>query len=81
MTFEEFEQNYFDLISDPKIGNTYRFGQHFINSFIKDSSTPRFQKLWNERNFKLAKFEICEYINEVHWDYNDLPLLEKHYDK
>lgn len=80
MTFKEFEQDYFDLISNPKVGSTYRFGQHFINLFIKDSSTPRFQKLWNERNFKLAKFEICEYINGVHWDYNDLPLLEKQYD-
>ena len=82
MTFDQFIQEYYSLISDPKVGHTYRLGQHFINLFIKDSSSPRFQKLWNERNFKLAKFEICEYINEVQWNYEDLPLLtkEKHYD-
>ena len=76
MTFEEFEQNYFDLISDPKIGKTYRFGQHFINLFIKDSSSPRMQSLRKETQFKLAKFEICNYINEMQWDYEDLPLLK-----
>lgn len=77
MTYQEFEQEYFNLISDPKVGNTYRLGQHFINKFIKDSSSVCMQKLWNESNYKLAKFEICEYIKEIQWDYNDLSVLDK----
>lgn len=74
MTFEQFLQHYQER---KDTCYSYRLGQHFINLFIKDSSSPRMQNLWNESNFKLAKFEICEYINEVQWDYSDLPLLEK----
>lgn len=74
MTFEQFLQQYREEL---KVCPSYRLGQHFINLFIKDSSSRRMQLLWNESNFKLAKFEICEYINEMQWDYNDLPLLEK----
>ena len=73
MTFDEFLLDYRDKHEQCE---SYRLGQHFINLFIKDSSSLRFQKLWNERNFKLAKFDICEYINEVHWDCEDLPIRE-----
>ena len=71
MTFDDFLMDYQDKHQQCE---SYRLGQHFINLFIKDSSSLRFQKLWNESNFKLAKFEICEFINEVQWDYEDLPI-------
>ena len=73
MTFDEFLLDYQDKHQQCE---SYRLGQHFINLFIKDSSSLRFQKLWNEWDFELAKFEICEYINEVQWDYEDLPIRE-----
>tara|TARA_Y100001956_G_scaffold4944_1_gene4469 strand:- start:23945 stop:24169 length:225 start_codon:yes stop_codon:yes gene_type:complete len=74
MTFQEFIQSY--MVSKSS-GNNIRLGQYFINLFIKDSSSHRMQNLWNETQFKIAKFEICEYINEMQWDYENLPLLKK----
>lgn len=77
MTYQEFEQEYFNLISDPKVGDTYRLGQHFINLFIKDSSSYGMQKLWNEKVIDTAR-ERIHYVIESHdWDWNDLPVLEK----
>ena len=77
MTYQQFLADYYTLINDPSVGKTYRLGQHFINLFIVDSSDIRMQKLWNETQLKLAKVEICKYINEMQWDYEDLPLLKK----
>ena len=75
MTYQQFLADYYTLISDPNIGKTYRLGQHFINLFIKDSSSHRMQCLWNETRIKIAEFGICDYIEEMQWDYEDLPLL------
>lgn len=77
MTYQEFEQEYFNLISDPKVGNTYRLGQHFINKFIKDTSSYEMQKLWNEKVIDTARERIYYIIESYKWDWNDLPVLDK----
>lgn len=73
MTYNEFLQSYQDR---KKVEPTYRIGQHFINTFIVDSSSEYFQGLWNERQEKVAKYEICEYINKMQWDWNNLPVIK-----
>ena len=54
---------------------SYRIGQHFINKFIKDSSSYEMQKLWNEFGWEKAMVQIHKIVQDNQWDYNDLPLL------
>lgn len=56
---------------------TYRLGQHFINEFIKDSSTQEMCSLWEEREYGIALGKIYELIGKYQWDVDDLPLKEK----
>lgn len=73
-TIEDFTKDYY---KQRKVCDTYRLGQHFINLFIVESSTDFMCKLWNEEIIDFAKVMINDFIEENHWDYNDLPLLEK----
>ena len=70
MTYVDFLQDYFDK---RKKCEDYRLGQHFINLFIKDSSTPRMCTLWEEKDVLKAEKQIHEIINILQWDYDDLP--------
>lgn len=70
MTYVDFLQDYFDK---RKQCEDYRLGQHFINLFIKDSSTPRMCTLWEEKDVLKAEKQIHEIIKILQWDYDDLP--------
>ena len=52
-------------------------GQHFINKFIKDSSSEEMQELWNKDCVVLAAQRIERIIERNCWDYYDLPVLPK----
>ena len=77
MTYQQFIEDYNQLINDTAVGKTYRLGQHFINLFIKDSSSAEMQCLWNQSDIESAKFAICVFIDDMQWDWEDLPLLKK----
>lgn len=70
ITYEEFRQSYFEC---KKICSTYRFGQHFINVFIKDSEPVG---LW-EANYVISEKLIGEFIEQNQWDYNNLLVLRE----
>ncbi len=72
MTYQQFLYEYFLICEEVP---SYRLGQHFINCFIKDSSTPTLQRLWNESNYQVTSGMITVLIDVYQWDWNDLPTL------
>ncbi len=75
MTFDYFTSAYYDIKFQCP---SYRYGQHFINMFIKDSSSQEMIDLWNEENIMTACDKACEIIERYHWDYDDLPLVDRY---
>ncbi len=73
-TLNTFTKEYHKLADEL---HRYRLGQHFINRFIKDSSTPEMQELWNEWDYSKAFTMIHDFIEANQWDYYDLPLIKK----
>lgn len=73
-TYDEFIASYHKI----KDANpSYRLGQHFINCFIKDSSSPDMQKLWNNTSQSNCVTAIMLIMHDYSWDYRSMPLLEK----
>lgn len=70
----DFHKEYEDII---KIVPTYRLGQHFINKFIKQSSSEEMCDLWNEWDSPTANLHIYEIIERYNWDLNDLPVISE----
>lgn len=69
MTFSDFIKEYETIRTT---NHTYRLGQHFINRFIVDSSSPDMQKLWNERDQKMSMFFIGKIVCDYDWDEGNL---------
>ena len=73
MTFLDFMNEYDHLKST---NHTYRLGQHFINRFIVDSSSPEMQQLWNDKREQVVMRNINKVIREYNWDLSDLPEIK-----
>jgi len=72
-TYDEFIVAYHNIkATNP----SYRLGQHFINCFIKDSTTPNMQKLWNNKSQSDCVTSIMLIMQDYKWDYRSMPLLE-----
>jgi len=71
-TITNFTNEYYEIKTSVP---SYRFGQHFINKFIKDSSSEEMQELWNEEDVDNAAELVYDLIDQYKWDYSDLPLL------
>lgn len=73
-TITDFHKEYEEII---KTVPTYRAGQHFINEFIKESSSDEMCDLWNDCNYITALSKIYSIIDTYGWDYYDLPVISK----
>lgn len=60
---------------------SYRIGQHWINLFIKDEQACEVmvKGLWNKTGDEAFQ-QIKDIIDVYQWDYNDLPVMNKHLD-
>ena len=72
MTFADFIKEYETIRTT---NHTYRLGQHFINRFIVDSSSPEMQKLWNAKCTQVSMCIIYKILSEYNWSWQDLPEL------
>ena len=72
ISYKEFKQRYFIL---NKLNTELRFGQMFINYFIKESSSLEMVKLWEEKDFNKAEDIIIEIVENYCWDWNKLPVI------
>lgn len=69
MSLFDFKHHYYKKYPN----STYRFGQHFLNVFVQDS-TPH-QVLWNEKDNHVAESLIYSLIMEYNWDMMSLKVL------
>ncbi len=74
MTMAEFETEYFKLA---EINPSYRYGQHFLSKFVKDS-TP-YTYLWNEKDVDIARKEVYTLIADWNWNLTSLPVCEENW--
>lgn len=54
---------------------SYRLGQHFINTCIKESSSDFYCKLWNEEDDVAAIDAICDIADQYCWYLSKLPKI------
>lgn len=76
-------QSYFDFKIEyyKRFPNsTYRFGQCFINRFIKvQDKSFDFYKLWEEKDVAKAESMIYDFILQVDWDLMSLKPVRNSY--
>lgn len=77
MTLQEFEQEYFNLRKETP---SYRYGQHFMNSFGFLALGEEAASLWNEKDIDKAREVVLQIIERYQWCVNDLPLNWSIYD-
>lgn len=53
---------------------SYRLGQHFINTFIKDETDPDLDGLWDKTD-SVAAEHCFEIIKKYQWDVQKLPII------
>lgn len=75
ITLAEWETQYFNL---KQYSSDYRYGQHFINTFIKSTDTEDdfLSKLWNERDIDKARTMVYSLLEDYSWDLQSLIVLE-----
>lgn len=73
-TYQDFHKSWQDI--HDKVPS-YRFGQHFINLFIVDSSSDTMQKLWSSVDEDETMNIIIDTIEGYCWSWSDLPLKER----
>lgn len=74
ITLHEFDKSFQKIHAS---NHDYRIGQHFINLFIKDSSSDEMCRLWNEKDQDKAGEMIVEIIQRYQWDFRKLPVLRE----
>ena len=74
ITIAEFETDYFRLAG---IHPSYRYGQHFLNTFVKDDSP--YPQLWNEKDVAIARKEVYTLLADWNWDLTSLPVYEENW--
>ncbi len=74
ITMAEFETEYFRLAG---IHPSYRYGQHFLNTFVQDSSP--YPQLWNEKDVDIAREIVYSFIADWNWDLTSLPVCEENW--
>lgn len=73
-TIASFNVDYLKIFNEVP---TYRLGQHFIDQFIKDSTSKEMCLLWEEKDTTKAYEKIYEIINRYDWDFFDLPVITR----
>jgi len=73
MTYLEFVQDYVRIKQN---NPSYRFGQHFINLFIKEESDVAIQGLWDKTEDE-AIIQIYYIIEKYQWDFNCLVVVRE----
>lgn len=76
-------ESYFDFKTEyyKRFPNsTYRFGQSFINRFIKrEDNSFDFNALWEEKDVAKAEAMIYDFITQVSWDIMSLQPVRNSY--
>ncbi len=73
ITWQQFHSEFFDT---KVVYPTYRLGQHFINTFIKDESDEIVEGLWGKDGLD-AVAQCYEIIEKYQWDIQNLPVVDR----
>ncbi len=71
MTIAEFEKDFFEEYSKC---DSYRYGQHFINKFVKERNDTTL-RIWNINDADEARISCFEYAEHYQWDFAKLIIV------